>query len=288
MIASGDFPENDARTLIKLSLIEDVGAGDYTSLWTISPNAHSKAVLIAKQEGVLCGMHTAALVFAEMGVSVKVQINFDDGQKVKKGAKIMELQGPTQALLTGERTLLNIIQQLCGTATITAKYAEILAAGGNTKVLDTRKTIPGWRRLQKYAVRCGGGSNHRMGLHDMILIKDNHIAYCDSPLQALQAALQRNHLKLPIAIEVENLHTLSMVLSPNTNRVLLDNMDDYQLEEAVKFVRKSNYPQTILEASGNMNLKRVRKLAGVGLDYISVGALTHSVSAMDISMRIAM
>lgn len=278
------FPVEDALTLIRLALAEDVGTGDVTSLWTISPEQIQTATLIAKEDGVVAGLAIPALVYAEMGVEMKIESFVQDGDSVKKGDRIMTLTGTTQALLTGERTLLNFMQQLSGVATIAQRYAQALQ-GGKTKVLDTRKTIPGFRRLQKYAVRAGGGANHRMGLHDMVLVKDNHIEACGGVLPALERVKSQNHRNLRVEMEVESLDQLRSLLHKGVDVIMLDNMDNATMAEAVRIVQESG-DRVELEASGNMNLERLREIAPIGVDYVSVGALTHSVKALDISMRI--
>jgi len=278
------FPVEDARTLIRLALAEDVGSGDVTSQWTIPPDQHQTATLIAKQEGILAGLPAIALVFEELKTPMKIEYFKQDGDRVCKGEKIATLTGTTQALLTGERTFLNILQQLSGVASVTSVYVEALK-GGLTKVLDTRKTLPGFRRLQKYAVRAGGGANHRMGLHDMVLVKDNHIEAAGGVLSALEAVKRHNARGLRVEMEVESLDQLQVLLRQGVDVIMLDNMDDVTMAEAVRMVRASG--ETIeLEGSGNMDLERVRRIANMGLDYISVGALTHSVKALDISLRI--
>ena len=279
-----DFPVEDARTLIRLALAEDVGSGDVTSQWTIPLTQTQTATLIAKQDGVLAGLAIPALVFAELKVPMQVNLLKKDGDRVSKGDKIATLTGTTQALLTGERTLLNFVQQLSGVASISREYADALK-GGNTQVLDTRKTLPGFRRLQKYAVRAGGGSNHRMGLHDMVLVKDNHIEAAGGVLAALDMVKRNNTRNLKIELEVESLDQLKSLLHKGVDVIMLDNMDDSTMAQAVAIVRESG-DAVKLEASGNMDLTRVQRIANLGLDYISVGALTHSVKALDISMRI--
>jgi len=278
------FPVEDAKTLIRLALAEDVGSGDVTSLWTIPADQTQTATLIAKQDGVIAGLAILALVFAEMGADVQIRLLVQDGDLVIRGDKIAELTGTTQALLTGERTLLNFLQQLSGVATVARTYADALAAG-KTQVLDTRKTLPGFRRLQKYAVRAGGGHNHRMGLHDMVLVKDNHIAACGGVLPALEVVKRNNTRNLKVEMEVESLDELSSLLHQGVDVIMLDNMDNETMIEAVSIVRESGDPVK-LEASGNMDLARLRSIALIGVDYVSVGALTHSVKALDISMRI--
>jgi len=278
------FPAQDAKTLIRLALNEDVRTGDYTSLWTLPAEQVQTAKLIAKEDGVVAGLPIIELVFAELGGQVKIETYIQDGDLVKAGTQIASITGETKTLLCGERVMLNFLQQLSGVATITNKFASVLK-GGKTKVLDTRKTIPGFRTLQKYAVLAGGGSNHRMGLWDMVLVKDNHIAGAGGVLQAWEAVKKQNTQNLKVEIEVENLEQLKSLLGLGVDRIMLDNMSNDLMREAVRIVRESGDPVE-LEASGNMTLERVKELADIGLDFISVGALTHSVKALDISMRI--
>jgi len=279
-----DFPVEDARKLIEIALWEDVREGDFTSKWTLPVDQSRTARLIAKEDGVLAGMPFIALVFEALNEAVNVQCFVQDGQAVKKGDVLAEITGTTQALLTGERTFLNFLQQLSGVASMVAEYQSALA-GSKTKILDTRKTLPGYRRLQKYAVRAGGGENHRMGLFDMVLIKDNHIQATGSPLDAVRTVQAHNDRGLKIECEVETLDQLRSLLHQGVDVIMLDNMDTPTMAEAVKIVRESG-DSVKLEASGNMTLERVAELRDLNLDYISVGALTHSVKAMDISLRI--
>lgn len=278
------FPVEDAITMIRLALKEDVRTGDITSAWTIPADQKQKARLIAKESGVLAGLSIIDLVFQELKETVSVTLYKQDGDAVVAGDLIAELSGTTRALLTGERTLLNFIQQLSGVATITARYVEALKAG-STHVLDTRKTIPGFRTLQKYAVRAGGGLNHRMGLFDMVLVKDNHIAACGGVLEALAVVKKNNKSSVRVEIEVENLDDLKRLLHQGVDVIMLDNMDNETMAKAVQIVRESG-DKVQLEASGNMNLERLREIATIGVDFVSVGALTHSVKALDISMRV--
>ncbi len=278
------FPAQDAKTIIRLALNEDVRTGDYTSLWTLPAEQVQTAKLIAKEDGVVAGLPIIELVFSELGGKVKIETYVQDGDKIEVGTQIASITGETKTLLCGERVMLNFLQQLSGVATITNKFASALK-GGKTKVLDTRKTIPGFRTLQKYAVLAGGGSNHRMGLWDMVLVKDNHIAAAGGVLEAWEAVKKQNTQNLKVEIEVENLEQLKLLLGRGVNRIMLDNMNNDLMREAVKIVKESGDPVE-LEASGNMTLERVMELSDIGLDFISVGALTHSVKALDISMRI--
>lgn len=278
------FPKEDALTMIRLALAEDVRSGDVTSLWTIPENQKQRARLIAKEEGVLAGLPIIELVFEELKASVKVELFKKDGDVVQKGDLIAELEGSTQELLTGERTLLNFIQQLSGVASVAHTFQKALE-GGKTKVLDTRKTVPGFRTLQKYAVRVGGGSNHRMGLFDMVLVKDNHIAAAGGVLEVLEVVRKNNTENLMVEMEVETLEDLKKLLNKGVDVIMLDNMSNEMMADALKIIQESG-DKVLVEGSGNMTLERAKEIATLGLDYISVGALTHSVKALDISMRI--
>lgn len=278
------FPKEDALTMIRLALAEDVRSGDVTSAWTIPENQNQHARLIAKEDGVLAGLPVIELVFAELNANVNVTLHKQDGDVVKKGDLIAELEGSTRDLLTGERTLLNFIQQLSGVASVAHTFQKALE-GGKTKVLDTRKTLPGFRTLQKYAVRVGGGGNHRMGLFDMVLVKDNHIAAAGGVLEALEVVRKNNTENLMVEMEVESLEDLQKLLNKGVDVIMLDNMSNEMMAEALKIIKESG-DKVLVEGSGNMTLERAKEIATLGLDYISVGALTHSVRALDISMRI--
>ena len=278
------FPKEDALTMIRLALAEDVRTGDVTSAWTIPENQNQHARLIAKEDGVLAGLPIIELVFNELKANVNVVLHKQDGDCVKKGDLIAELSGSTRELLTGERTLLNFIQQLSGVATVAHIFQEALK-GGKTKVLDTRKTLPGFRTLQKYAVRVGGGSNHRMGLFDMGHVKDNHIAAAGGVLEALEVVKKNNAENLMVEMEVESLEDLKKLLHKGVDVIMLDNMSNEMMAEALEIIKESG-DKVLVEGSGNMTLERAKEIATLGLDYISVGALTHSVKALDISMRI--
>jgi nicotinate-nucleotide pyrophosphorylase (carboxylating) len=278
------FPKEDALTMIRLALAEDVRTGDVTSAWTIPENQNQHARLIAKEDGVLAGLPIIELVFNELKANVNVVLHKQDGDCVKKSDLIAELSGSTRELLTGERTLLNFIQQLSGVATVAHIFQEALK-GGKTKVLDTRKTLPGFRTLQKYAVRVGGGSNHRMGLFDMVLVKDNHIAAAGGVLEALEVVKKNNAENLMVEMEVETLEDLKKLLHKGVDVIMLDNMSNEMMAEALEIIKESG-DKVLVEGSGNMTLERAKEIATLGLDYISVGALTHSVKALDISMRI--
>jgi nicotinate-nucleotide pyrophosphorylase (carboxylating) len=270
-----------ADTLIQLALTEDFGErGDVTSQATIPASKLIVGRVIAKDHGVIAGLPLIARVYAQIDPQVQIQLCVEDGATVTPQTLIAEVRGTAHSILSGERTALNFLQRLSGIATLTAQF---VAAVQNTKtrILDTRKTTPGWRLLEKYAVRLGGGENHRIGLYDMVLIKDNHIDTAGSITAAVNAA--RNHaFNLPIEVEVRNFEELREVLALDVNRIMLDNMTDEQLREAVT-ITAGRVP---LEASGNMSLARVTAVAATGVDYISVGALTHSAPALDLSMKI--
>ena len=279
-----NFPKEDALKLIRLALAEDISSGDVTSAWTISEEKVNTAKLIAKEDGVIAGLPIIELVFNELKANIQISYFKKEGDILKKGDLILELTGKTRDLLTGERTILNFIQQLSGVATITHEFQQALAKG-KTKVLDTRKTIPGFRTLQKYAVKVGGGANHRMGLFDMVLVKDNHIASAGGVLEALAIVKKNNTKNLMIEMEVETLEDLKKILNKGVDVIMLDNMSNDLMREAISIIKESG-DKAFIEGSGNMTLERAKQIAELGLDYISVGALTHSVKALDISMRI--
>ena len=229
-------------------------------------------------------MRRIRLLFQEALIILKKTDILYVNPTVKKGDLIAELYGSTRELLTGERTLLNFIQQLSGVPTVAHIFQEALKAG-KTKVLDTRKTLPGFRTLQKYAVRVGGGSNHRMGLFDMVLVKDNHIAAAGGVLEALEVVKKNNAENLMVEMEVESLEDLKKLLHKGVDVIMLDNMSNEMMAEALEIIKESG-DKVLVEGSGNMTLERAKEIATLGLDYISVGALTHSVKALDISMRI--
>jgi nicotinate-nucleotide pyrophosphorylase (carboxylating) len=266
------------------SLNEDVGDGDHTSLATISAGTKGKAKLLVKDEGILAGVELAAEIFHIVDASLKLNIFLNDGAKVKYGDIAFEVEGDAQSILKAERLVLNCMQRMSGIATKTHQIAAILK-DTHTKVLDTRKTTPGFRYLEKWAVRIGGGVNHRFGLYDMILIKDNHVDYSGGIKQAINKAQQyiiRNNKNLAIEIEVRNLDELDQVLQTGgINRILLDNFNIPDLRKAVKTIRG----RYVTEASGGITIDNIGEYAACGVDYISVGALTHSVKSLDLSLK---
>jgi len=266
------------------SLIEDVGDGDHTSLATIPAGTKGKAKLIVKDEGILAGVELAGEIFRLVDTNLKLNILINDGAPIKPGDIAFEVEGDAQGLLKAERLVLNCMQRMSGIATETRRIVDIIK-DTHAKVLDTRKTTPGMRYLEKWAVRIGGGVNHRFGLCDMILIKDNHVDYAGGIKEAIEKAnsyLKEQNKNLAIEIEVRNLNELGMVLQTGgINRILLDNFNFQDLREAVKIIQG----RYITEASGGITIKNVREYAGCGVDYISIGALTHSVKSLDLSLK---
>lgn len=275
--------ENFQR-LVQLALQEDLAdSGDITTQTIINPQAKSTAKIVAKSEGVIAGLEAVIQVFEALDAEVNVKFFVKDGEKIKIGEEICVVSGATQTLLQGERSVLNFLQRLSGVATLTAQFVA-QTTGTHAKILDTRKTTPGWRILEKYAVRMGGGYNHRMGLFDMILIKNNHIDAAGSVEKAISLVLDKKAVigKALIEVEVRNLTELVAALQFPINMIMLDNMSDTDTMQAVAMV-KGKVP---LEVSGNVTLERVKPLAEMGIDYLSVGALTHSAPALDLSMRV--
>jgi len=266
------------------SLSEDVGDGDHTSLATIPAGTRGKAKLLVKDEGILAGIELAAEIFHIIDDNLKLNIFLNDGAKVKHGDVAFEVEGDAQSILKAERLVLNCMQRMSGIATKTSHIVGILK-GTNTKVLDTRKTTPGLRYIEKWAVRIGGGVNHRFGLYDMILIKDNHVDYSGGIRQAIENTLgylKTNNKKLDIEIEVRNLDELEQVLQTGgVNRILLDNFGFDNLKTAVNMIGG----RYITEASGGITIDNIADYAACGVDYISVGALTHSVKSLDLSLK---
>jgi len=281
-----------AARLVNLALAEDLGErGDVTTRLTIPAVSQGTVRLVVREPGVMAGLPIVRQVFDALGGDVQISEQCRDGDVVSPGTVVATLTGPTGQLLTGERTALNFVTHLSGIASLTRQFVEA-AAGGHAAVLDTRKTLPGWRVLQKYAVRCGGGQNHRMGLHDGILIKDNHLAAWledvdrdpqHGPLaRAVRHARAHAPPGLPIEIEVDSLGQLDDVLAAHPEIVLLDNFTTDDMREAVRR-RNRVAPDTQLEASGGVNLKTIGAIAATGVDRISVGALTHSAPALDLA-----
>jgi nicotinate-nucleotide pyrophosphorylase (carboxylating) len=267
---------------VATALREDVGSGDLTAQ-LIPADRTARATVITREDAVLCGTAWFDEVFRQIDARVRVAWSARDADRVRADQQLCTLEGPARSLLTGERTALNFLQMLSATATVTRKYVDTVA-GTNCRILDTRKTIPGLRVAQKYAVRCGGGTNHRIGLFDAILVKENHIAAAGSIAGAV-AESRRLDSKVLLEVEVENLTQLREALDARVDRVLLDNFSLEQLREAVKITRQHANARTELEASGNLSLETLRAVAETGVDFISAGSLTKHVRAVDLSMR---
>jgi nicotinate-nucleotide pyrophosphorylase (carboxylating) len=273
----------EIRQAVKLALEEDIGSGDATTLATVPKNARATALMRARQDLVVAGLELAETAFRELSPAVEATRETQDGKRIAAGSNLLRIAGPARALLSGERVALNFVQRLSGIATLTAQFADAIR-GTKAQILDTRKTIPGWRRLEKYAVACGGGRNHRMGLYDMILIKDNHLAALRSePAGAIAAAIQRSRKAYPnlkVEIEADTLEQVDEALAAGADLILLDNMNPAQLRSAVQKCKG----RARTEASGGVNLGSVRAIAEAGVDFISVGALTHSAPGVDIGL----
>lgn len=267
--------------LIDLALEEDLGLGDATSEATIDATARGRGRFLAKEELVVAGTAVAARVFERLGAYCRFDVG--DGARITRGNLFGEAEGPMRALLGAERTALNFLQRLSGVATLTRRCVEALAqGGGRTRLLDTRKTTPGWRRLEKEAVRAGGGTNHRLSLGDGILVKDNHVAACGSVAEAVRRARARGNAMLRVEVEVTSLDQLEEAIRAGADIVLLDNLDDAALAEAAR--RAAG--RVRLEASGNMTLERLPRVAAAGVDFVSMGAITHSARAVDVSFEV--
>ncbi|WP_417682310.1 carboxylating nicotinate-nucleotide diphosphorylase [Pseudidiomarina aquimaris] len=274
----------DREHMVTRALEEDLNglSGDLDITAQLIPaEQQSYGRIITREDAVICGVEWVNEVFKQLGSEVTLQWHVADGDRVSADSLLCELRGPARAMLTGERTALNFLQTLSGVATITARYASVLE-GSNTKLLDTRKTLPGLRTALKYAVVCGGGSNHRVGLYDAYLIKENHIMACGSIAAAVSAA-RTLHLDKPVEVEVENLDEYQEALAAGADIIMLDNFSYEDIHKAVKMRSKN----VRLEVSGNITLEHLEKLVTTGIDYISSGALTKHVQAIDLSLRIS-
>jgi nicotinate-nucleotide pyrophosphorylase (carboxylating) len=269
---------------IKNALAEDVGNGDHTTLACIPINKNASAELIAKEDGIIAGVELAEEIFSIVNPELQVAVFKKDGDKINAGNRVFRVSGPQQSILTAERLVLNCMQRMSGIASETRKYADRLS-GLHTKVLDTRKTTPGFRAMEKWAVKIGGGVNHRFGLYDMILIKDNHIDYAGSVSSAINNVykyLNEKKLNLEIEVEARNEDEIKEILTfDGIKRILLDN---FSVENTKKAVELINH-KCETESSGNINLQTVRAYAECGIDYVSVGALTHSYKSIDLSLK---
>jgi len=270
----------NVKNIIRLALEEDVGSCDLTTSLLIPEGQRSRALIVAKGNFIVAGIPFLQEVFNILDPETSFRIFFDDGSKVRRGDIIAEVYGDSRTLLSCERVGLNILQRLSGIATLTNAFVEKVK-GTAVKIVDTRKTTPGLRFMERYAVRVGGGCNHRFGLYDGILIKDNHIETAGSITNAINAARKAHHL-LKIEVEVENLNDLKEALKAGADVVMLDNMPLEDMREAVRMAKG----KVIIEASGNININNVKAVAETGVDLISIGAITHSAPAVDISMKI--
>jgi nicotinate-nucleotide pyrophosphorylase (carboxylating) len=275
------FDHPSVSRLILTALEEDLGRGDVTTLATIPPDCAAQGKITAKADLTIAGLPLVDMVLKSVSVNTGARLLKSEGSQVKKGEIVVELWGNAASLLIAERTILNFLQRLSGVATLTRQFVEAIA-GTKCKIIDTRKTAPGFRLLDKYAVTQGGGMNHRMGLDDGVLIKDNHIAVCGGVGAAVRLARSRVSALLRIEVECTTMIEVQEAIAAQADIILLDNMSTLLMREATQLVRG----RALLEASGNMSIDRVREVADTGVDFISVGALTHSVSAVDLSMAI--
>ncbi|MBZ5551087.1 MAG: carboxylating nicotinate-nucleotide diphosphorylase [Acidobacteriia bacterium] len=274
------------RKLMISFLREDVGSGDLTTNAIVPASARARGWLIAKQRCVLAGLELLPYGFRVLDPSVRVKCLFRDGQEVAGGQPVASVSGRARALLTGERVALNVLQRLSGIATLTHEFVRAVR-GTRARIYDTRKTTPGWRMLEKYAVRCGGGHNHRRGLFDAILIKDNHLAFAGGVRPAVERARMESRGSGALELEVSTVDQLRDALGLGVNHILLDNMTPPQVRRCVELIRKQpGGRRTLVECSGGVSLRSVRPFAEAGADWISVGALTHSAPAVDISFEI--
>lgn len=288
--------DEQIKAIVQRALAEDVGSGDVTSQWILPPEMRVRGCFLAKAQGVLAGLEVVRRVFRQVDERIAFQAHKKDGDAISKGDIVATVEGPAASILTAERTALNFLQRMSGIATLTRHYVKAVAGTKaaplrhRAVILDTRKTVPGLRLLDKWAVRLGGGHNHRLGLYDMVLIKDNHIAAAGGITQAVERVRQRNQPGLcperveglAVEVEVKSLAELEEALALSVDRIMLDNMDPDEMRRAVE-VTAGRVP---LEASGNVTLENVAAIAATGVDYISVGALTHSVKALDISLEV--
>jgi len=282
-----DLPHLTWQQQVDIWLAEDVGNGDHSSRSAVPANAQKKARLLVKAEGIIAGIELAKFIFKYVDDTAEIDVRITDGSSVKYGDVAFYVEGNAQKLLTAERLVLNLMQRMSGIATKTNKLVKLIQ-GTNAKLLDTRKTTPGLRHIEKWAVRIGGGHNHRMGLYDMIMLKDNHNDYCGgitASVNQTKAYIKQNQLTIPIEVEVRNNDELKETLGlGGIQRVMLDNYTPQQITEALKVIEQSGI--TIeTEASGGITRETLRAYAETGVDYISIGALTHSYMSLDMSLK---
>jgi nicotinate-nucleotide pyrophosphorylase (carboxylating) len=279
----GLSPRETLDALIRMALAEDVGAGDWTTAWTMDPTHPGRATVIAKAGLVVAGVEAAAAVFAAVDPEIDIGVVRSDGVAAARGDVVLELAGRAAGILIAERTALNFLGRLSGIATCTRAFVSAVRGTG-VRIVDTRKTAPGWRMLEKAAVRAGGGSNPRMGLYDMVLIKENHIAAAGGITAAVQRVRARNVEGLPIEVEVRTPEELEEALGLGVDRILLDNMSPAALKRSVERAHRLGADRPELEASGNVTLANIREVAATGVDMIAIGALTHSAPVADLSL----
>lgn len=270
--------------MVRQALAEDIGKGDVTSMSLIPKDTQSSASIIAREPLTVAGLALAKLSFILVDKRLSVTCETSEGEALMPAATLMRVEGGTQSILSAERTALNFLQHLSGIATLTAKYVAAIK-GTNATLMDTRKNTPGWRTLEKHAVACGGGTNHRMGLYDMVLVKDNHLAALNNKTNSISTAISRarkNNPKLKIEVEADTLEQAVLAAEAGADIVMLDNMQPRELREAVDLIKG----QCQLEASGGIVLENIRTVADTGVDFISVGALTHSARAVDIALEL--
>ncbi len=273
------IPIPDCRDIVSRALAEDIGSGDITSQFTIPLDLISIAVIVAKEKGIVCGLPIVEEVFRQIDPTLKLQFFLAEGAQIAPGDRLCEISGFAQSILSGERVALNFLQRLSGISTKTNRYVELIS-GCKARIIDTRKTTPGLRILEKYAVRVGGGYNHRFGLYDALMIKDNHILACGSITKAVELALSQAPHVMTVTVECDNLDQVREAVEAGADMVLLDNMSLSELEQAMLLVDGN----AGTEASGGVNESTVREIALTGVDVISVGAITHSVPSLDISL----
>ena len=277
-----ELPKHVYTNLVQQALAEDLGTGDITSLLTIEADANGTGRFIAKAAGVICGWPVVREVFRQLNPAIFLDIDRPDGTPVKPGELLAVISGPVRNLLSGERVALNFLQHLSGIATATRELADLIRDYPQVRLVDTRKTIPGLRALQKYAVRVGGGYNHRYNLADAVLIKDNHITACGGIRAAVAKVRRGIPHTMKIEVEVENEEQVREALAAGADIIMLDNMSPELMAEMVRLIDK----RALVEASGNISVATIRTVAACGVDLISVGSLTHSVKALDISLRL--
>jgi nicotinate-nucleotide pyrophosphorylase (carboxylating) len=270
--------------VLDLAIAEDVGSGDWTTRWTVPPDRRVTARIVAKADGVIAGTEIAGAAFHRVDPGLSLRWTVADGDPVAPGQAVLRIEGDAAAILTAERVALNFLQRLSGVATLTRRFVDCVAGTG-TIVLDTRKTTPGLRALEKAAVFAGGGRNHRFGLHDMVLIKENHIRAAGGITEAVDAVRRRNDRSLAVEVEATTLDEVREALEAGVDRILFDNMDLQTLRAAVSIVRETG--RTVeTEASGMVSLESVRGIAESGVDFVSTGAITHSAPALDLSLLV--